>query len=642
MSRSLVLFLALILTVGCVSDPPSTGSSDVADAGADAASDAAETDLDAGGDAAADASACECPEIEGATATCDVDGECQYECGSDLMFCDDACVVVATEDDACGCGMIDCATTAGENAVGTCNPDASSPICIQECAPGWVDGNNDVSDGCECPAEEVDLAAEVLPLGCQAFLDSIVFVTAGGQGDGTSPDSPMGSISDAIAIAQDAQKTVLVQSGEYVENIVMSGASGGVQILGARNGNWGSGGDVSQVLPSDPSKPALEVSDFNESALQVDGFQFQGAEAAAGQPAITVKISDSTMVELTNVAAIGGIAGAGAGGASGSSGDSGGSGQPGGAKIAGMNFTGVRGGVGGTSMCGSDGGDGGDSAEPLCDTLGPTQQPTAGTGGNLNNAGATSGGAAGENRCGLSLGNPTQGGNGQSASAVPSAVTPPATPAAGPGTINDDGVWSPGSGNPGNAGANGAGGAGGGGGGSYDSLSGSVDLGGSGGGGGAGGCGGSGGDPGTSGGDVIVILVVNSVVDLSGVEISGGTAGDGGRGGDGGCGGRAGIGGTPDTSGSGSGRIGGSGGDGANGQGGTGGTGGNGGSVIGVGLVNSTANPPPSSVVLGTPGNGGAGGNNGQLVVNGTCPTGNTQSPSGAMGQKLDTYTFLP
>lgn len=145
-----------------------------------------------------------------------------------------------------------------------------------------------------------------------------------------------------------------------------------------------------------------------------------------------------------------------------------------------------------------------------------------------------------------------------------------------------------------------------------------VFFGASGAGGGAGGCGGVGGDAGTGGGASVALLLVDSTVRLTRVELratNGGAGGDGARGGLGGAGGDGGFGqrgmGTAFSCASQPIQPGGDGGAGGPGGQGGGGGGGGGGPSFGLVLVGDSAESTDSSSVFIDIGSGGLGGRGG-------------------------------
>jgi len=159
----------------------------------------------------------------------------------------------------------------------------------------------------------------------------------------------------------------------------------------------------------------------------------------------------------------------------------------------------------------------------------------------------------------------------------------------------------------GGTGGSATGGGGGGGSGGCDSSGNAYGAGG--GGGGAGGLGGAGGSGGQGGGSSFGIFAVSSTMTVTNSHITLGTGGAGGRGGAGGTGQPGGAGGAGGA-GLGAGRAlnGGSGGKGGNGGSGGGGGGGLGGNAVGILEVNSSVGTTSVTYTGGTAGLGGAGG----------------------------------
>jgi hypothetical protein len=595
-------------------------------------------------------------------AFCRDDASCPagYSCDPGIYQCVRRCGAGCTGGDVCVDGFCTMGCGSNSDCSGRFGPESTCDAGVCVAAYRYVDLDESVSNGCECPV----LAAGVVdvpdvhpayPAAGAAYVDRdcdgvdgvvarSLFVREGATNGNGTRDRPFGTLAAALAAYTPAQHdAILVAAGLYAETVALRE---GVHMYGGYTADF-SGRDVAGrptiLAPSEPAAggpAAVVVARGVRTAGTLAGFVIQGWDpspsltaGAPGKTSVAVLVADcGPGLRLVNNLIRGGRGGGGAPGLAGRTGGDGG-----------------------------DGGDGRDARE--CQTASCAGEQQGGGAGGVN---ATCGGAAGAAGA-RSRGDqndqdyqPPLGRNGRGGTnANYSSANNPQfgqfckydcvvqgdleaddaqNGEAGLDGRGGDGcfeglgrlageAWLASVATAGTVGQLGQGGGGGGAGGSVPNLnppSCSVgarvgDLGSTGGGGGAGGCGGLAGGAGGAGGASVAVLVVGNgpgdptLVANRVVRGAGGDGGAGGTGGDGGAGGQGGDGGSaaPPAWCAGGGGKGGRGGDGGRGGGGGGGCGGAAFGVAGR-LRNpasmSASNDFSAATLGGDGGRGGAGG----------------------------------
>jgi hypothetical protein len=439
-----------------------------------------------------------------------------------------------------------------------------------------------------------------------------VSVTTGNDSNAGTMGAPLKTLAKGISLAQTSTNhRVFACAGTYPEALSLSGA--GAAIFGgfacpAGGGDagaaWTYPGTKAVIAPSlatlGTALAALKVTGVSGAMsfadLEVDAPTLAGTTppaGSAGTSSVAAFVSGSSNVSFTNVKLVAENATGGAPGAMASSNWYGGSldGKPGSGEVGGGELTCACG--DGTSSQGGAGGSAADGGVP-----GPGAPPLAS-------------GTAGED--GLACNGAGSGGNGNDATASSHV----GAGAASYGTLSGTG-WSPLSGASGGSGSPGQGGGGGG-----DGLAAPTPKG-AGGGGACGGCGGAGASAGGGGGSSFALLVFQSTVTLKTSTLVAKNAGGGGAGG-------------PGQQGQGGSQNGGvqaapgcQGGGGGSGSGGNGGGGGAGGISAGIAFGGTTTitadgnavtpTSPPGGVTFGTGGGPGGGGAAGAAAASGVSP----------------------
>ncbi len=485
--------------------------------------------------------------------------------------------VTRTYDSDTACGSCDnnCTTRPWPNGHGICDAVSGPvPACRVACSDGYVDVNDNPTDGCECRFVSADDVPNGQDLDCDGVdgdTQNAIFVAKNGvDSNPGSLAEPMLTIGAALARAQSTGKRdVYVATGVYAESVALRP---GVSLYGGFASDFRTRNRIlyETVIfgqaPSADRPGALNCIGIQgaEQALTVNGFSVFGHTThQTGASSYAVYVRDcGDRVTLTQNRVYAGGAGDGARGGDGTGGGDGGSGGQGSdAHDGGWCSSGTfntAGGTAGQRVCGATpvhGGKGGDSYCPTASSAPSTaENGVAGSG-----SGAGSGGAAGwdlshdwyscETSCNVPPGdhawngaNGSPGNAGQNGAAGTGCTS-------GLGSVGG-GLWLGGGGGQGGNGTNGGGGGGGGaGGGVYVDSScygiGGHDIGGTGGGGGAGGCGATGGGPGSGGGGSFGIFLTYTAASTGVPQIAQNEIyrGDGGYGGSGGNGGSGGIGG---------------------------------------------------------------------------------------------------
>lgn len=475
---------------------------------------------------------------------------------------------------------------------------------LLECHAGWVDLNEDWSDGCEyeCTAtSETDLPDEdTIDADCDGIdgeYARAVFVATFGKANASgTADDPMktvqGGIDKAVELGKDH---VYVAAGTYPGQVEMAS---GVSVYGGYSGDGLWQRDLNAfetILDNDTIGPSGEIRTVlihgvtGETVL-ADVTVTTGNNPTPGGSTYGIWINTvGQSVAVTRCTVVSGNGGPGVSGEGGVPGAPGAVGQPG--KTTNdtdcdcneFDTYGGKGGAPGQATCPSGWGAGGAGADGAC-------HDDKGKSGDA----APSGTPGGPGETEGSDGDPgDDGAHGSGGDPI--------------GIVDVNGLWF---GSDGENGADGEDGNGGGGGGSGDGHNGGTFgcamWGGGGGGGGSGGCLGTGGKKGTAGGGSFAVFVHNGkplLVDNVLSHKSGGNGGNGGIGGGGGDGKNGGPGGTGHDK-AGDGGKGGNGGDG--GDGGHGG-GGAGGPAFAV-YVSGASDPLCSNNLLQPLGTGGLGG----------------------------------
>ena len=531
----------------------------------------------------------------------------------------------------------------------------------------WVDVNADEEDGCECrrragntDQDDPDLVG--LPESGYTFIDEncdgidgvieeSIFVRAGHQGDGTM-DNPLGSITDALNLAQnDSRKTILVAEGFYDEAVQLRP---GINLHGGYSADFRSRDLLlyQSIIQADSGAVSLEAEGIQTATL-FSGFVVQGPEheglAGAGQEGEAsigmqlVNCNSNLQIRSSTIAA-----GRAQGGGRGQAGSAGNGRQNDLALDGGDGLDGLRtfGHCSNNSRTGGQGGINGScpaaNANPGGSALCPSFNQTTNQGAQAQYSSASDNNGLGgwdwsfDDMSGAECGHATESGfpsspqsnvgddgrdgldgdNGQGGLGGPNRASS--------GTYYDGtwraSAWRATAGSEGAHGVHGGGGGAGGGTAYFSSLCGMHEIGPSGGGGGAGGCGGTGGAIGMNGGASIAIIVANESASPLAPELLyndiqrglGGAGGAGGIGGEGGQGGLGGFGGGPPSWIGSEGGKGGNGGNGGPGGGGGGGVGGPSFDILLFGLSEDTLSDTnlftvdPSIQTSGMGGRGGA------------------------------------
>lgn len=485
--------------------------------------------------------------------------------------------------------------------------------CDFQCEPGWVDLDNDVSNGCEyaCTFQSTTDLPDLgfVDANCDGIDGEVgkgIFVSPlGNDGAAGTRAAPMRTLAAGMAaVVAGNKRDLYVSQGAWTEPLRPAAGKG---VYGGYSPtNWAR--STANFTTVTGTNAPLQIEMVTGVTVQL--IQFIGAgPATTGETAYAAKIINASDIHLEalELRAANGTAGAsGVAGTNGAPGGNGSKGQPGCEDSTGFCSTCPvpQAGAAGVSTCGRPGGRGG-----------PVGKQANNGGAGAPGAGGTPGGQGIPWGWGnIVPGAPYVGKDGAAGAAGAAGMS-----GAGVGTFTVAGYVAAltthgADGAPGNGG----GGGGGGGGGEIDCNS----YGGGGAGGGAAGCAGLGGRRGESGGASIGVFLYNATVTADQVTVITGNGGNGGNGGAGGMGGMGGAGGVA-SNGAGNeyggaleqedgtnGARGGNGGKGGNG--GEGGAGG-GGPVLGVvkaGVSTWTANAV--TITLGAPGNPGtAGGSSG-------------------------------
>ncbi len=518
----------------------------------------------------------------------------------------DARGAYSLDQNNCGeCG-VSCLEDTGLELDLACGGDPFAPTCTLACPDArngvqlgdMLDGDLDVSDGCECKVTAVDdvpgpakAVNDALDVNCDGadgdVLSSFYVATDGDDSYAGSPTRPLRTIGAALQKARASLGTMLprphvfVAGGVYTETVTLAE---GVLVHGGYRRDFRAldpSAYTSElrapVATSAVGGAALTGRDVGALETLFEGFTVRGLDAtAAARAAVSIYLErPGAALTLRDLYVRAGLPGEGTTGADGAAGavpsaQAQEGAPPRGALEQGVTHTcvrsdvnnTVRGGAGGTNVCGAAGGAGGTSS---C----PTSTASFQGAGQRGNGSGGAGGSGGQDAEG-----PIEPGVNSNSSSCPRAVccgladfnvSPTfAYARAGDngrdGTVGSagvgctdargtfvDGVWTGNQGSAGQAGTPGGGGGGGGAGGGVvmkwfnNSCEFADGLGGGGGGGGAGGCGGAAGIAGTSGAPSVALLVVDpqafTIDNVSFVPSAGGRGGPGGAGGDGGLGG---------------------------------------------------------------------------------------------------------
>ncbi len=557
----------------------------------------------------------------GAPELCDfIDNDCDGQNDNGIDFL----------SDPVNCGT--CGNNCGrDNAIGQCSESTCSiALCVDffydiDGGLAATGGDPAFENGCEYFCEFRNLEIPDNPDsffhdtncdGIDGDISRAVFVHPDGDNvNAGTIDSPFADVHYAISVAASSPTvdSVYVAAGAYNGPPNAVGGTGpfvmvdDVHVYGGFDPETWERNDQLNITRLRSTSPWTVRAEGLTAPATLAGFVVEGSTQTTNGTssyAIWVKDCAADTLTLTNININVGRGGRGLDGGRGDDGAPGNDGRDASSK---------NGAAGGGSNCGATGGKGGTSG---CTEI----EPTAGSAGSDPASGGGRGDSAPDKCCsGFSCldaddaANGVAGNDGNDGSGGNGGDAPVSTDG---GFV--DGEWTPPTGDDGTRGLNGTGGGGGGAGGRDEDAIGNAD-GGGGGGGGGGGCGAVAGTAATSGGGAFGLVVINSVVAVSDIDISGGIGGDGGNGGDGGSGGRGGGSGSGYGAGdpgfggdfgNGESGEGADGGDGGNGGGGGGGAGGCSGVVVGVANVagGSVVDPTAISVSLGSPGVPGLGG----------------------------------
>jgi hypothetical protein len=494
---------------------------------------------DAGGDVGVDADTSD-----------DAQGDTAPECSASETLCGNGCVDTTTSDVHCGACDEACDPT-GNGYMTVCVQSACDPT--DTCAEGFVDLNDDDSDGCECEiTDAMDPPGDGDDTNCDGLdgnRSAALFVKAGASGDGRTAATPMGSLSTALndVAADGTFSQILVAQGSYppfslVSDVILAGGFSGdfqdhdpssYETVIERMDDATGAGDLTTVAAE------------NVEHTRVVSMRILASDAVDPGASTVALHARNSVLDLRALTLGGGQAAAGADG---------------------HEVTGAA------SCIPYAGGDGADS-----DSFNPCARPqetnaTSGDSGEPSSTGGV-GGTGGAHECSVNCSEAMAGGNADDGGAGADG-TDGAPPTSGVGVI-DNGFWAPATSTPAETGYRGAGGGGGGAGGNCAANTAFFSEGGKGADGGDGGCGGKAGNNGEPGGASILLLSVGSTItltDLTGLPGTGGNGGAGTGGGDGEAGlepGQPEA--VPGDGNGGSGGFGGAGGDGGDGAGGCGG-----------------------------------------------------------------------
>ena len=411
-----------------------------------------------------------------------------------------------------------------------------------------------------------------------------VFVSpSGSDSDPGTMAAPFATIGKGLEEAKAAGKRLYVcaDGGSFDETVSLTAAHAGISAWGSfKCSDWTYDTSLKARVAPTSEGYALTADSVNTSTL-LDGFEFEVQSATqVGGSSIAAFVKTSNALELSRVKL---VAGAGMKGADGTRSDY-------------------------SQPSGLDGGDatvatGGTGTEyTQCPGGGTTK---GGLGGALNLGGGTGTRSPGTNPVNAGIGGAACGGGGLGGIGEPGLEGNAGTASSALGTLDGAG-WIPadsGAGTPGTIGQGGGGGRGG--------------SSGGGGGGGAGGCGGSPGGGGKGGGASIALLLVNSPITLTEVELVSSAAGAGGKGSDGQEGLLAGAGGQRAGSVGTAGCDGGDGGQGGPGGGGAGGPGGVSAGILHLGTAPTVTGGSITAGTAGAPGVGGKAGASGSKAADG-------------------------
>lgn len=556
----LVFFALAFLASSCIFAPSSGDTDSGQDASADAQSDVENDGIsDAENDGASDAEDDGSSDAE-VDATGDTEEDTGPTCELPAEECGGTCVDTTSSDEHCGDCDNACANTT-DNLTTACVE--SSCEATEECVDGFVDVDEDLSNGCECEiTDPMDPPGDGDDENCDGIdgdRAAALFVKEGATGDGLTAQTPMGSLSQALtdAAADDAVTQILVTSGSYAPISLVSD----VTVAGGYSDTFADHDPSSnQTVIEWQADTAGEGDVRTVEATDIDGAALASVYIIApqakdlGASTYGVHAQDSTL-ELRSLTIEGGQA------AQGDDGDP--------APATDGSCMPYSGGVGGAP----------EMINPCRETANTTSNNGV-DGEPLGSQGT--GGAGGPHRCSQLTGvnctlSDMSGKEGKTGETGTNG-TDGQPSIDGFGQLQD-GRWEPVEGMPPVAGNKGTGGGGGGAGGNCGTGTDldDYDAGGAGGDGTRGGCGGAAGENGGAGGASILLLVVDSDLTLEDVSGLAGRGGDGGAGSSGADGepaqdsaDRDGEG-APSAGNGGDGGFGGSGGDGGDGAGGCGG-----------------------------------------------------------------------
>jgi len=433
--------------------------------------------------------------------------------------------------------------------------------------------------------------------------DGIFVAADGADADPGTIAAPAKTITAGLAKAAAAGKHfVYISAGTYTETVTVDAAHAGIGLHGGYLRVPGWLRDGTRALVNGPRTGTLLVDGITTSTI-VEYLHFSSAPATLpGSSSYAIVVTSSSGFKPRFLTATAGDGADGPQGANaGAAGDDGGDGTTGANGFEDDSSVFCAGNLtdpplaysGGATCAGSATSTRGGDGHRGCITNGASCAGTSGDSGTPDPAGTPSDGGLGVSGGAGGNGKPgTSGAGGSDGSG-------------GSGGMISGVEWIPVAGGNGTDGSDGTGGGGGAGGGSTHSVGTCQDWGGGGGGGGGGGCHGTGGDGGGGGGASIGILLIDSAVTATNIQVETGNGGDGGAGRDGGTFGPGGLGksggnGSDESKGGGAGGNGGNGGRGGHGGGGAGGW------VVGVYRQNSTWTD--GGTTIATTGSIGAGG----------------------------------